>query len=199
MSMRVKKPALPAVNNLMRILKYCVALWVLTAVYVTLSLFAGEKGISAYNNLQEELARQETNLKDLKRINMELENTKNALLYDSDTLRVYARDLGFGEEDEKFVRIVDLGQNRKAPLFPGEVTIAEEQHSMNNKTICLISIFAALAFFIAFLVQDLLDVNLDPERRAPILDPAGIAGQSIHIKPFRRTPQPLPPEPPFPG
>ncbi|MDR2376168.1 MAG: septum formation initiator family protein [Treponema sp.] len=181
----------------MRVVKYCVALWVLVVVYTTVSLFAGERGISAYNELLEELARQETNMKDLKRINMELENTKNALLYDSDTIRVYARDLGFGEENEKFVRIVGLGQNRKVPLFPGEVVIPEERQYMDNKTICLISIFAALTVFIAFLVQDILDLNLNQERRAPFLDPAGVAGRSVPLKTFRRTPQAFPPEPPF--
>jgi cell division protein FtsB len=169
-------------------------MWIFTAVYAALSFFAGDRGLAAYNGLLEEQKKQETNMEDLERINMELENTKNALLYDSDTIRVYARDLGFGEGGEKFARIVGLGQSRKAPLFPGEVAVTEERRSMNNKTIGLIAIFAALAVFIAFLVQDMLDLNLDAGRGAPRLDPSGMRGAPA--RPPRRIPRPLPSEPP---
>jgi cell division protein FtsB len=149
----------------MRAVKYLVALWISVAVYTMLSLCVGAKGISAYNGLVEEQKKQETNMKTLERINAELENTQNALLYDRDTIRVYARDLGFGENDEKFVRIVGLRQDRKARMLPaeagGEIVIAEDPRSMRNGTMRLISIFAALAVFIAFLVSDILDLKLD--------------------------------------
>ncbi|MDR0670244.1 MAG: septum formation initiator family protein [Treponema sp.] len=183
----------------MRVVKYGAVFWVLALVYTTVSLLGGAKGIPAYNGLLEERARQKTNIEDLKRINLELESTRNALLYDRDTIRVYARDLGLGEEGEKFVRIVGLGQNREVPLFPGAVITAGERRSMDNQSICLIAVFAALAVFIAFLVQDVLDLNLVPEQRAPRLDPAGVAGGSAPLTAFRRTPRPLPPEPPFTG
>jgi cell division protein FtsB len=149
----------------MRAVKYLLALWISVMVYAGMSLLAGGKGISAYHELQEEQKKQESNMETLERINTELENKKNALLYDHDTIRIYARDLGFGERDEQFVRIVGLGQAGKAPLLPGEITTAEEPRSMSNKTISLISIFAALAVLIAFLVQDTLDLNLRPTRQ----------------------------------
>jgi cell division protein FtsB len=168
-------------------------LWIFVVAYAVMNFFASSRGFFAYNDLLEEQARQEANLKELARINEELENTQNALLYDPDTIRVYARDLGFGEEGEQFVRIVGLGQNRKAPLFPGEVVVAEERRPMDSRTIGLISLFAALAALIAFVVQDMLDLNLD--ERAPRLDPAGIANDTMPLQSFRRVPRPLPPEP----
>jgi cell division protein FtsB len=155
-----------AVNNSgMRAVKYLLALWVSVAVYVGMCILAGAQGISAYDELLEEQKKLETNMEDLRRINMELENQRNALLYDQDTIRVYARDLGLGERNEKFVRIVGLGQARKAPPHPGDVLYAGKSRSMDNRTIRLISLFAALAVFIAFLIQDALDMNLDAPRR----------------------------------
>jgi cell division protein FtsB len=147
----------------MSVVKYLLVLWVAVAVYTGMSFYAGLKGISAYQELAAEQEKQELNMKTLERINQELENTKNALLYDRDTIRVYARNLGFGEQDEKFVRIVGLGQARTAPPSPGEVVVAEKRHSMTHKTILLISLFAALAVFIPLLVSDILEANLEPE------------------------------------
>jgi cell division protein FtsB len=189
--MRLKKGTPAAVNKGMRAAKYGMVLWIFVVVYAAMNFFAGSRGFFAYGDLLEEQKKQETNLRDLQRINEELENTKNALLYDDDTVRVYARDLGFGEEGEQFVRIVGLGQNRKVPLFPGEVVVTKERRPMNSRTIGLISLFAALAVLIAFVVQDMLDLNLD--ERAPRLDPAGIVKQRPQS--FRRVPRPLPPEP----
>jgi cell division protein FtsB len=155
-----------AVNNGdMRVAKYLLALWVSVAVYAGMSILAGAQGISAYDELLEERKKQETNMETLQRINTELENKKNALLYDHDTIRVYARDLGFGEKNEKFVRIVGLGQVRKALVLPGKIVNAEKPHSIDNKTIRFISIFAALAVFIALLIQDVLESNLEAPRR----------------------------------
>jgi cell division protein FtsB len=149
----------------MRAVKYLLALWVSVAVYAGMSILAGAQGISAYDELLEERKKQEANMEELRRINTELENRRNALLYDHDTIHVYARDLGFGERNERFVRIVGLGQARKAPPHPGDVLSAGKSRSMDNKTIRLISLFAALAVLIAFLVQDALDMNLNAPRR----------------------------------
>jgi cell division protein FtsB len=131
------------------------------AVYTGLSYFAGFKGISAYQDLAAEQEQQELNMKTLEQINRDLENTQNALLYDRDTIRVYARNLGFGEEDEKFIRIVGMEQARNAPLSPGEVRIAEKRQAMKQRTIQLISIFAALAVFIPFLISGILKIKVE--------------------------------------
>jgi cell division protein FtsB len=143
--------------------KYLLVLWVPVAVYTAMSLSTGLKGIPAYHELVEEQEKQEHNMKTLERLNQELENTKNALLYDRDTIRVYARNLGFGEQDEQFIRIVGLGQARNTPPSPGEVVTAEQRQSMKHKTILLIALFAALAVFIPLLISDILEANLEPE------------------------------------
>jgi len=151
----------------MRAVKYLLALWIAVAVYAAVNLSAGAQGISAYNELLDGQKKQEANMETLERINGELENTQNALLYDRDTIRVYARDLGFGEPGEKFVRVVGLGMKGKVPVFPGEIVMAETPRSMKNTAIQLIAIFAALAVFIAFFVSDVLDLKLDSGYRMP--------------------------------
>jgi cell division protein FtsB len=161
-----KNPPPSAVNDgEMRMIKYLLALWVSVAVYAAMSVAAGAQGISAYEELLAERKKLEANMENLRRINTELENKRNALLYDHDTIRVYARNLGFGEKNEKFVRIVGLGQAGTALLLPGEIMRAEKPHSIDNKIIRYVSVFAGLAVFIAFLIQDILDMNLRPPRR----------------------------------
>lgn len=65
-------------------------------------------GFSAYRQLEAERERQWENMKALGAINEKLENTKNSLLYDRDTITVYARQLGYSKENERLVRIVGL-------------------------------------------------------------------------------------------
>jgi cell division protein FtsB len=157
-----KKPRPVTVNDQVRLVKYLLALWVSVAVYAGMSLLAGGQGILAYNGLLAEQKKQEENMETLRRINTELENERNALLYDHDTIRLHARNLGLGGEDEKFARIVGLGQAPKNPPGPGDVVSAGAPPSAGNTVIRIVSIFAALAVFIAFLIQDLLDMNLGP-------------------------------------
>lgn len=83
----------------MPVFKYLISLWVTIIVYSLLSLFAGARGISAYNQLKKEQDKQKTNLEYLKNINQKLEGKKDALLYDSDTITAYARELGYGAKD----------------------------------------------------------------------------------------------------
>lgn len=95
-------------------------------VYALFSFFSGPKGVSAYNQLLSERDRQWANINELSNVNEELENTKNNLLYDHDTLLVHARQLGYGHEDERFIRIVGLGNIRYTPAITGNVYIVKK-------------------------------------------------------------------------
>jgi cell division protein FtsB len=145
----------------MSVCKYLLALWTAVAVYTLVSLCAGSMGLSAYGELLAEKEKQKRNIENLGLINEELENTKNALLYDRDTIAIYARELGFGEKNEKFVRIVGFTGNRKPRTFPGDVVIAAKPVFMQDRIIRLISIFAGFAVFAAFLVSDILEYKTE--------------------------------------
>jgi cell division protein FtsB len=143
--------------RIMRMIKYLIALWTAVVVYAMASFFVGAMGLSAYEDLSAERERQKVNMEVLGLINTGLENSKNALLYDRDTIAVYARELGFGARDEKFIRIVGLGGFRKPHTSPGQIVSAVKPASMSDRIISIISICAGLAVFAGLLVFDILN------------------------------------------
>ncbi|MFP3089100.1 septum formation initiator family protein [Treponema sp. TIM-1] len=136
----------------MRSLKYLIALWVTITLYTLTSIFTGDIGFSAYRNLSRERDKQQLNIEALNEKNKELEGLRDALLYDSDTIAVYARDLGFGRDDETFIRIVGLAEKVKQPAAAGEVTsIILPEHIPNR-------IFRFIAFYTGMGVIALLGI-----------------------------------------
>ncbi|MDR2186212.1 MAG: septum formation initiator family protein [Treponema sp.] len=125
--------------------KYLAALWTAAAVYSILSIAAGNMGISAYNQLKLERDKQRANLETLKTINRQLEGDMDALRYDSDAIAVYARDLGYGLANERFVRIVGLGGVKKQRTMPGRLVIPGYPGALSNKTLRISSLCAGLA------------------------------------------------------
>jgi cell division protein FtsB len=140
----------------MRAIKYLTALWAGAAVYVVLSITSGPVGLSAYHQLEDERDKQLTNIEALEVTNQELENTKNALLYDKDTLAVYAREQGFASQDEKFIRIVGLESAQKPKSSPGLVVSAAPPYYVPHQNLRIFSFCAALSILICMGAYDLL-------------------------------------------
>jgi cell division protein FtsB len=126
----------------MRLLKYLFPLWVSIFVYSSLAFFHGSSGFSAYDGLKAERDKQLANLEALKKISRELEGDRDALLYDEDTIAVHARELGYGTDDEHFVRIAGLSKNMRRQYRTGETAEAQTPPSMDEKTIRVISLTA---------------------------------------------------------
>ncbi|MDR0555308.1 MAG: septum formation initiator family protein [Treponema sp.] len=136
--------------------KYFIPIWVIIAVYSLLSLYAGERGILAYEQLNQERERLLANKEALRLRNEELEGRKNALLYDSDTIAAYARELGYGTRGERFIRIVGISGTRKQDNAPGQVLIAGEPHYIPQATIRLIALGSGVGLLLCLLVYDFL-------------------------------------------
>jgi cell division protein FtsB len=147
----------------MRACKYLLAVWTAVAVYGVSSLLSGAMGFSAYQQLLEGRDAQWANMKRLALVNEELENTKNSLLYDKDTISVYARELGFAERDERFIRIVGLGGMKTPQTASGQIILAEKPRFIPDRTLKIISLTAGAAVFILFLVWDLLRAKNEPD------------------------------------
>jgi len=141
----------------MRIFKYLFALWTAVAVYALFSFLGGPGGLSAYNYLLSEKEQQLANIKELGIINEELEKTKNNLLYDQDTLLIYARQMGYGYEDERFVRIVGLGNTANTPAVTGKVYVAQNPDFISNKNIKIAALCAGLLVFAFVFMMELID------------------------------------------
>jgi cell division protein FtsB len=138
----------------MRLLKYLFPLWVSVFVYSTLAFFHGSSGFSAYDGLKAERDKQLANVEALKKINRELEGDRDALLYDEDTIAVHARELGYGMDNERFVRIAGLSKTMRRQYRAGETTEAQTPPSMDEKTIRTISLIAGgIVFGFIFFVR----------------------------------------------
>jgi cell division protein FtsB len=140
----------------MRAVKYLVGLWTAVAVYSVVSLINGPAGLAAYSRLEAERERQLANMRALDALTEELENTQNSLLYDHETIAVYARRLGYARENERFVRIVGLGWTQNPYTAPGQVYFAGTPEYVSDKTIKIAALCAGLTAFIFFFALELL-------------------------------------------
>jgi hypothetical protein len=138
----------------MRILKYLIGIWAAIAVYTLFSFLGGSNGLSAYNVLLDERERQLDNIRELGILNEDLQRTKNNLLYDHDTLLVHARQLGYGQENERFVRIVGLGNIINVSQTAGNVYFTQSPDFISKRTINIVAFcLGLLAFAFFFMVE----------------------------------------------
>jgi cell division protein FtsB len=145
------------VNISMRISKYLIGVWTAIAVYTLFSFFSGPKGLSAYNQLLFEREQEWANIKELGIINEELEKERNNLLYDQDTLLVHARQLGYGYEDERFIRIVGLGTAKNTPAITGNVYMVKNPDYLSDKTIKIVALCVSLLIFSFLFMLEVID------------------------------------------
>jgi cell division protein FtsB len=138
------------------ILKYLIAIWVAIVFYALASFTVGAFGMNAYSQLNEQREKQMENVAKLQALNEELSGIKEALRYDNDTIAVYARDLGFGTQDERFIRIVGLDNKHKEALYAGEVVNTESPGYVDDKTLRIISVIIALSLMLCIAVVDIL-------------------------------------------
>jgi cell division protein FtsB len=144
----------------MGVFKFLIPIWAAIAIYSLFSFFNGPKGISAFNQLKFEHEQQINNLEKLGYINDELEKIKNNLLFDYDTQLVYARQIGYAHEDERFIRIVGLGNLKNMPAITGEVYFAKEPDFIPDKSL-KIAVFCIGLFIFAFLfVLELIETRV---------------------------------------
>jgi cell division protein FtsB len=141
----------------MRIFKYLFAVWTAILVYTILSFVGGPRGLSAYNFLLTEREHQWANIKELGNINEELEKTRNNLLYDQDTLIVQARQMGYAQEDERFVRIVGLTAVNPTLAVTGKIYNVQNPEFISDVSIKIAALSLALLVFAFLLMLELID------------------------------------------
>jgi cell division protein FtsB len=140
----------------MRAFKYLIALWTAIAVYGVFSAMTGVRGLSAYQQLLADREKQWANMEKLRLINGDLENTKNSLLYDRDTIAVYARELGYGKKDERFIRIVGLGGMKNPHSSAGQILRSGRPDFIPDRALKIAALCAGLAVFIFLLIFDII-------------------------------------------
>jgi cell division protein FtsB len=141
----------------MRLRKYLLVPWLAVTVYALSSLFVGSAGLKPYQKLLAERDKVYENLEELERLNQELEGTMDALRYDSETVRVRAREMGYGGDNEHFVRIVGLPAVRYREIKPGAVQKAVRPEAVPDTPLRIVAGVAGLILFLLFLAKDMLD------------------------------------------
>jgi hypothetical protein len=124
----------------MRLLKYLFPLWITVFVYTLFSLLYGPVGFFAHEGLKTERDGQIANIESLERISRELEGNRDALLHDAATIAVYARELGYGADNERFVRIAGFSRPTRPQYQAGDVLEARIPESMDKGHIRIISL-----------------------------------------------------------
>jgi cell division protein FtsB len=140
----------------MKAIKYLIPVWVSITVYSALSLFSGASGFSAYGQMLRERDKQKRNMEVLQELNRKLKGDADALIYDSDTIAAYARELGYGKSEERFVRIVGLLSRRKQNHDPGRIITAAKPEFLAEADIRFISLTCGLSILGCMLAFDLL-------------------------------------------
>jgi len=139
----------------MKSFKYLIGIWTAVAVYTLFSFMSGPNGIYVYNQLLSEREQQLTNVKELSFINEELEKTQKNLMYDHDTILVNARQMGYGYENERFVRIVGLASVKNNIITAGKVYLTSSPDFLSDKIIKITALFTGLLVFAFFFILEL--------------------------------------------
>jgi len=139
----------------MKLGKYLFVPWLSLVVYAILSIYSGPAGIVPYRSLLKEREKILENLEKLQFENIKLEGTMHALRSDPETVRIKARELGYGEPDERFVRIVGLPGGRPGVLRPGVIRTAIHPPAVSDKAHRIIVFCTGLLLFGIFLAGDL--------------------------------------------
>jgi cell division protein FtsB len=143
----------------MRACKYLIVPWTVIAVYSLSSLLTGATGFSSFRQLENEKYRQEKNMERLKLINNDLKNATDSLLYDKDTLGVYARGLGYGKPGEVYLRIVGLGGLKKTKTEAGELVLAKNPEYTGDTVLKLAALLSGALLFAILLFFDVLSIR----------------------------------------
>jgi hypothetical protein len=110
----------------------------------------------------------QANMESLANLNKELENSRNALVDDPDTIAMYARDLGYGYNDERFIRIVGMGRVPKQYTDSGHILLAVKPDHTSNSIIIIFTLSIALCLFLCMLIPDLIRLKQNKPRRKKV-------------------------------
>jgi cell division protein FtsB len=153
-------------------MKYLTPLVLAVFVYSILSITLGARGFSAYSQMQDELGREQDNLETLQQQNQQLDSKMKALLYDKDTITAYARELGYIEPGQKFVRVVGTAGVSSLHYNMGRVVRAVKPASLSNDSIRNISLGFAFALYISIALAEILrrQDKVHVEERRPAVE-----------------------------
>ncbi|HHU36618.1 MAG TPA: septum formation initiator family protein [Treponema sp.] len=133
----------------MKYLRIVLPLFLGTLIYSLLSFSAGPKGFWPFSQLEVEYTRINQNLETLQNINGSLEARLANLTSDSDTISVYAHELGYIHEGEKLIKLAGFTGGIDRTLYSGSALESRIPQYV-PEWICKITgiLFGLLSFFV---------------------------------------------------
>jgi cell division protein FtsB len=146
-------------------LKLLFALCVGTAVYVILSLIAGNDGLIATRQLELELTAMSVRSARLEALNTALQTETRALQQDPEVIAAYARRLGYAAPGEKLIKVQGRAPADTILLDPG-VALARTPLTALSEWVCkLVGIIAAALTFVLLLLAGIISGAISHTRR----------------------------------
>jgi len=130
-------------------------------VYCALSMVYGAASLSVYRELTDGRDVQLENIEKLESINSELKHSLENLLYDRETLAVQARQLGYGYEGDRVIRVVDREDWRPLTMnniniSAGDIISVSEPVFLPDWIIKICALFTGVLVFAVLLTFDRL-------------------------------------------
>ena len=145
----------------MRVVRFIFVPWTIFLVYSFFTAVLGQNGFYAQKHLEAEKVRLAENYRALEMASSDFLKTKESLMHDQDALSVYARQLGYGRQNEEFIRIMGLGVAINNDMSPGQVLYAANPVAIPDRTIKILAILFGVAAFILFLINDFFSYKSD--------------------------------------
>lgn len=100
-------------------LKAVFPIFITAFVYAVLTVFFGPKGLQAEKFMKNQRDSLVTHVNALNKINNELDDIIRNLTYDSNTIAIYANELGYINANEGIIKLVNFTPNSGNKLHPG--------------------------------------------------------------------------------
>jgi hypothetical protein len=160
-------------KGFMFFLKFSASAWFIFGLYTMLTLTVGQNGKFAYEKFQLEHNKVVENLNNIKTRNVELNNIgimlgskeldgRNAIPADPETIKIMAREIGYGSPQDHFIRIAGRGTSPKLYMDPGEPLYAFRPNGVPDYILIVTAIFCGFGLFVCLTVHNILDIIKNP-------------------------------------
>jgi hypothetical protein len=157
-------------------LKLLGAVWMGVCIHTLLSFTIGAHGKIAYDKLYGQYLRLMNNFTTIQSVNAELnsmgirlgakdDGTPNGIPADPETIRVKAWEIGYGQNGDHLIRIVDRTSYDKVPPEAGEAITAFYPKGVPDYFVRATACFFGFVVLMGFCFQDILDFIKDPPQR----------------------------------
>jgi cell division protein FtsB len=146
-------------------LKLLFALCAGTAVYVILSLVAGNDGLMATRQLEVELTAMSVRSARLEALNTALQTETRALQQDPEVIAAYARRLGYAAPGEKLIKVQGRTPTDAILRDPGAVLPRTPVTALSEWVCKLVGICVASLTFVLLLLAGIISSAIAPTYR----------------------------------